>query len=116
VVEQVSQVDTIFKHPLRVAIVETILAADGGKLSPKEIAERLGAPLGTVSYHVRELAAAKILRPAGKTPRRGAIQHYYRVDADRLSSCAGELVQFALRLDELVKRAPTAPDRAAVNA
>lgn len=108
-VEQVNSTSTTFRHPLRIAIVEKVLEADGGKLSPKEITEQLGdrvvgkgEPLGVVSYHVRQLAAAGVLRLVGK-PRqvRGALQHFYRVDVERLVALAAELAIFAHRLEVL---------------
>jgi hypothetical protein len=43
-----------------------------------------GAPLGNVSYHVRQLHDVGVLRLVKKTPRRGAIEHYYSVDGGEL--------------------------------
>ena len=51
------------------------------RASPSELAEELGAPLGTVSYHVRVLADLKLIRLVKKTPRRGAIEHHYEAVA-----------------------------------
>jgi DNA-binding transcriptional ArsR family regulator len=75
-------------HPLRVEILTRLdIAAssdshDGaraGAYSPSELARLTGAPLGNVSYHVRELAAAGLIKPAGQPAlRRGALEHYYR--------------------------------------
>jgi len=47
-------------------------------MSPKELADELGAPLSDVSYHVRvlrELGAIELVRTE---PVRGAVAHYYR--------------------------------------
>lgn len=64
-------------HPLRVRVVR--LAAAGGKLSPSEVAEAVGAPLGNVAYHVRQLHKLGVLVKAGSRPVRGAVEHYYRL-------------------------------------
>ena len=37
----------------------------------------MGAPLGSVSYHVRVLADLGALQLVDQAPRRGAIEHYY---------------------------------------
>src|SRR5947209_9132105 len=61
-------------HPLRIAILS---ALEQRTASPSELADELGAPLGNVSYHVRQLAAFGLIKLVKKTPRRGAIEHYY---------------------------------------
>lgn len=71
-------------HPLRWQVVGELasLERENGhppRRSPSELAEILDAPLGNVSYHVRQLAKAGILAPAGEAPRRGAVEHYYRL-------------------------------------
>jgi DNA-binding transcriptional ArsR family regulator len=75
-------------HPLRMrAYVEAVK----GPVSAKELADRLEVPLQRMSYHVRLLAEAGLLRVVRKTPRRGAIETHYRavatleVDDDALS-------------------------------
>lgn len=65
-------------HPLRVRILG---ALERRTASPNELAEELGAPLGNVSYHVRQLASAGLLKLVRETPRRGAVEHYYSLDA-----------------------------------
>ena len=49
--------------------------------SAKELAERFDEPLARVSYHVRALADAGLLRPVRQTRRRGAIETHYRAIA-----------------------------------
>ena len=62
-------------HPLRIQI----LAALGERTaSPSELADELKAPLGNVSYHVRQLAALGLIKLVKRTPRRGAIEHHYK--------------------------------------
>lgn len=46
--------------------------------SPKELAERVEAPIGNVSYHVRELHKAGLIELVETRKRRGATQHFYR--------------------------------------
>jgi DNA-binding transcriptional ArsR family regulator len=65
-------------HPLRMrAFVEAVK----GPVSAKELSERLEVPLQRMSYHVRLLADAGLLRVVRKTPRRGAIETHYRAVA-----------------------------------
>lgn len=65
-------------HPLRVRILG---ALERGTASPNELAAELDAPLGNVSYHVRQLASAGLLKLVRETPRRGAVEHFYSLDA-----------------------------------
>ena len=67
-------------HPLRVRILHLL---DERTASPSEIAEELGAPLGNVSYHVRQLASFGLIKLVKRTPRRGAIEHHYRAQPRR---------------------------------
>ncbi len=62
-----------FAHPLRLEILRRL----GDRASPTELARQMGAPLGSVSYHVRVLADMGALRLVHQAPRRGAIEHYY---------------------------------------
>ena len=65
-------------HPLRVRILGML---EDRTASPSELAEELEAPLGNVSYHVRQLAALGLIKLVKKTPRRGAIEHHYKAEA-----------------------------------
>ena len=67
-------------HPLRVSILQIL---DKRTASPSELAEELGAPLGNVSYHVRQLASFGLIKLVKRTPRRGAIEHHYRAEPRR---------------------------------
>src|SRR4051794_21729807 len=64
-------------HPLRLRILG---ALEHRTASPSELAEELGAPLGNVSYHVRQLHGLGLLKLVKETPRRGAVEHYYRLE------------------------------------
>lgn len=61
-------------HPLRARVLGIL---EERRASPRELADELDAPLGTVSYHVRTLAQLKLIKLVKKTPRRGAIEHHY---------------------------------------
>lgn len=62
-------------HPDRLRFLAGLEAA--GELSPRAFAERSGVPLGTVSYHVRTLRGAGLVRQSRTAQRRGAIEHFY---------------------------------------
>ena len=68
----------VLAHPLRVRILAIL---EKRVASPSEIAQELDASLGVVSYHVRRLEALGLIKLVRKTPRRGAVEHYYRADA-----------------------------------
>jgi DNA-binding transcriptional ArsR family regulator len=63
-------------HPI---VVDVLERCDGRSRSPKQLAEVLEMPLGRVSYHVRQLADAGLLVLVDEQPRRGALEHYYRL-------------------------------------
>jgi len=65
-------------HPLRLRILSVL---EQREASPKELSLALDAPLTHVSYHVRQLAEHGIVKLVRRTPRRGAIEHHYRMDA-----------------------------------
>lgn len=46
--------------------------------SPKEVAAKVGEPIGKVSYHVRELHRAGLIELVETRRRRGATEHFYR--------------------------------------
>ncbi len=62
-------------HPLRVRILALL---DERPASPVELANWLGARLGTVAYHVRTLERLGLIELIGKNRVRGAIEHHYR--------------------------------------
>lgn len=67
-------------HPLRVQIVHHLRTRETA--SPNELADVLDASLGVVSYHVRRLHELGFLKLVKRTPRRGAIEHHYRLETD----------------------------------
>jgi DNA-binding transcriptional ArsR family regulator len=70
-------------HPLRISVLE-ILGLDGGRsLSPSELCQELQLPLSNVTYHVDQLAKAKLIRRAKRRKVRGATESFYRVRVPR---------------------------------
>jgi DNA-binding transcriptional ArsR family regulator len=87
-------------HPLRLQILEILQERDA---SPSEIAEEIDAPLGNVSYHVRQLASFGLVKLVRETPRRGAVEHHYRAEArPRITDGAWEA------MPDIVKQAAVA--------
>jgi DNA-binding transcriptional ArsR family regulator len=64
-------------HPLRWRIVEVL--TDRGEASPVELARLLDQPLATISHHTRVLRDLQCIELTRTEPRRGAVEHYYRV-------------------------------------
>src|SRR3954452_14758237 len=62
-------------HPLRVRIFAMLQER---KASPVELADWLGARLGTVAYHVRTLHQLDLIELVDETRVRGAVAHHYR--------------------------------------
>lgn len=66
-------------HPLRADIQAQLLEV--GTASPNELAKALKEPLTNVSYHVRMMHDLNVLELVDTEPRRGALEHYYRLTA-----------------------------------
>jgi len=64
-------------HPLRLRILD--LVATRGESSPTELARELEQPLATVSHHVRLLRDLAFVELTRTAPRRGAVEHFYRI-------------------------------------
>lgn len=69
----------VFDHPLRLRIMETVAE---GEASPSQLAAEFGVSLSGLSYHVRALVDAGLLRRTRTRTRRGAIEHFYAVRAE----------------------------------
>lgn len=65
----------VVAHPLRVQALSVLTERPA---SPKELAAELGAPVGNVSYHVRELEDVGLIELVDEKKRRGAVEHFYR--------------------------------------
>ena len=75
-------------HPLRRRILEEAAA---GPVSATEVARRVGETRQKVNYHVRALADAALLEPAGERQRRGVTEKLYRSSARAYTVSAGVL-------------------------
>jgi DNA-binding transcriptional ArsR family regulator len=64
-------------HPIRLRILAEL---ESGMKSPTEVAASLDASVGTVAYHFRQLASLGLIKLAKRTPRRGAVEHHYRLE------------------------------------
>lgn len=62
-------------HPLRVELLQALAVEVG---SPKELYNRLGHRLSSISYHVRVLASYEAVNLVKTVPRRGSVEHFYR--------------------------------------
>jgi DNA-binding transcriptional ArsR family regulator len=62
-------------HPLRHRL---LIAYNQRPASPSEVAQRLGEPLGNVSYHTKRLLEHGCLELVGTSPGRGGLKHTYR--------------------------------------
>lgn len=66
-------------HPTQISVLE-LLAIDNGRVqSPSEMAFELQQELANVSYHAKALADDGLIELAETVPRRGAVEHYYRL-------------------------------------
>lgn len=61
-------------HPLRRGVLTVLRDRTA---SPRELAAEMDVPLPKLSYHVRQLAAAGLLRLVSERPRRGVTEHFY---------------------------------------
>lgn len=89
------------EHPVRAQALR-LLVERGKKMSPKEIAERIGEVTPTVSYHCKQLVAydcAEMVEER-RVEGKGAIEHFYiaterhlldAADWNEISSSAGEV-------------------------
>lgn len=67
-------------HPLRRRLLVGVASVNtAGGVSPTELAKRYGEPLTNVSYHVRQLLETDLIRLVDTSPRRGALEHFYRL-------------------------------------
>jgi DNA-binding transcriptional ArsR family regulator len=62
-------------HPLRLEYLRALMGRR--ELSPSEYAREFGVPLGNVSYHVKALSNAGVVKVSATIPRRGAMEHRY---------------------------------------
>lgn len=63
-------------HPLAARILDHMAEHDA-PISPVQLARELHVPLNNLSYHVRRLLDAKLIRLTRTEPRRGTLEHFY---------------------------------------
>ncbi len=68
----------VLAHPTRMRIYSATIDRPQ---SAKDLADRLEQPLARISYHVKTLADAGLLRVVRRTRRRGAVETHYRAIA-----------------------------------
>jgi DNA-binding transcriptional ArsR family regulator len=61
-------------HPLRIRILAMLAER---RASPTQLADKLGIPVGKVSYHVRTLVNLGVIELVDTRPVRGAVEHFY---------------------------------------
>jgi DNA-binding transcriptional ArsR family regulator len=76
-----AEVTKALSHPLRLEYLRAL--AGQQELSPSQFAREAGEPLGNVSYHVKALFEAGVLEVSSTIPRRGAMEHRYRLAGER---------------------------------
>jgi DNA-binding transcriptional ArsR family regulator len=81
-------------HPLRREILRRLADSTNGGVSPSMLAEDIPAPIGNVSYHVRCLLKAGVLKLEKVEPRRGAIEHFYTRAGNSVDKKVTELLAF----------------------
>jgi DNA-binding transcriptional ArsR family regulator len=81
-------------HPLRRGILEKLDQHNNGGMSPSDLAKELEAPLGNVSYHVRQLEKAKVLKLVKTLPRRGAVEHFYKRAGNAADKKISDVLEF----------------------
>jgi DNA-binding transcriptional ArsR family regulator len=79
---QLERVASAFRglaHPTRLRILDALRVEE--VLSPTQLLGRIepSPGLANIAYHTRELAGLGLLRPAGRRPARGALEHFYRL-------------------------------------
>lgn len=63
-------------HPLRVHVLDVLAEAEA---SPSDLAREVGLSINYVAYHVKELEKLGYLELVRTEPRRGTVEHYYRL-------------------------------------
>ena len=88
-------------HATRISILAQF-ATTPDPLSPVELADTLGQPLGDIAYHVRILRQADLLTETHTTPRRGALTHHYRPNRSALRALHTGLGELRDQLDAII--------------
>ena len=79
--EAAADMTKVLSHPIRLEYLRTL--REHKILSPSDYAKQSGKPLGNVSYHVKALADAKVIKVKERVPRRGAMESRYSLNGRR---------------------------------
>jgi DNA-binding transcriptional ArsR family regulator len=82
-------------HPVRLNVLRMLSASASS--SPSDIATRTSESLPSLSYHVRELVTAGLLKSTGTQQVRGAVEHFYELTPE--GNAVLEAVNAVLDLD-----------------
>ena len=91
-------------HPLRLRVLETLGTHDGGELTNRELANRLGVDPGHLHFHVRMLLGAGLIelveRSGGREKPYRAVARHVRVAPELIASGAANDARAAM-LDQV---------------
>lgn len=86
-------------HPIRIDVLRIL---ENRVASPKELARECGAGLSDLSYHVKYLREEGCIEIHETAPRRGAVEHFYRLAPPR-SQAESSAVEIRSFLGEAVR-------------
>ena len=75
-------------HPVRLKVFRALVVTGKAGLTPGTIAEALGIPLNTLSFHLKELSTAGLV-----TQERASRNIVYRAEYDRMNGLLGYLTE-----------------------
>lgn len=67
-------------HPTAKLVLEQL--ADGTEVSASMVSKKFGEPLASVSYHVKMLRKRGWIEETRTEPRRGAVEHFYKLGTE----------------------------------
>jgi len=92
-------------QPVRLKVFRALVVAGQAGLTPGVLGEKLGVPAATLSFHLKELAAAGLV-----TQERASRNLIYRADYDRMSGLLGYLTENCCQGQECLEPATTSCD------
>jgi DNA-binding transcriptional ArsR family regulator len=95
--------ETLRPHPVRDQILDA-MTTYGSPISPAQLQRVLpDLSLGSVAYHMRVLASAGLIELTEETRVRGAIEHYYAIDADLAAEFVDPVARLQMLCGELME-------------
>jgi DNA-binding transcriptional ArsR family regulator len=76
-----AEITKALSHPIRLEYLRAL--REQRVLSPSDFARESGDPLARVSYHVKTLADAQVIKVKEKVARRGAMESRYSLNGRR---------------------------------